>query len=225
MSALRAVGLLVGKDLVLELRTREMLSAMGVFALLVTVVFTFAFSPAPGQAAAVAPGMLWVTLIFASLLGLSRTFALEREERCLEALRLFPFDPALIYVAKAASTLLVLLAVEALVVPALAVLGGVSPGRAAGPLAVVLVLGSAGLVASGTLFSAMSVHTRMREVLLPVLLLPVAAPVLLSAAGATAQLLAGRPLAAILPGLRILAAFDVVIAVVGSVVFEYVLEE
>lgn len=225
MSGLRAVGLMVGKDLLLELRTRELVAAMGVFALLAAVVFTFAFSPSPAQAVGVTPGMLWVTLAFASILGLSRTFVLEREDRCLEALRLFPFDPALIYVAKAISTLLTLLAVEALVVPALIVFSGVPLGRAAGPLVLILVLGSVGLVVAGTLFSAMSVNTRMREVLLPILLLPVASPVLISAAGATARLLAGRPFVDALPGIRLLVAFDAVIAVVGYLVFEYVLEE
>lgn len=225
MNAARAVALLVGKDMALELRTREILSAMTVFALLAAVIFPAAFPASAQRAAEVLPGMLWVTVTFAAMLGLSRSFALEREQECLEALRLFPFDPALIYLGKAASTLLFLLAVEALLVPALAATAGVSVGKAAAPLALVLLLGSAGLVAAGTLFSAMSVNTRLREVLLPALLLPVAAPVLISATGTTAGLLAGRPLAAVMPGVRLLAACAAVFAVVGYATFEYVLEE
>jgi len=225
MSALAAVRLLVWKDLVLELRTKEILTAMTIFAMLVAVVFNFAFSPSPQQAAGLLPGMLWITLAFASTLGLSRSFVLERDQQCLEALRLFPFDPGLIYAGKVASNLLFLLAVELLVLPALAAIAGVPVLPAAAPLAVVLVLGSIGLVVVGTLFSAMSVNTRIREVLLPVLLFPLAAPVLISGTKATLGILAGGGLAAVMPGVRILIAFDAVFAVIGYLVFEYVLEE
>jgi len=225
VSPLAAVRHLVWKDLVLELRSREILTAMGVFALLVAVVFNFAFSPAPRDAARLVPGMLWVTLAFASILGLSRSFVLEREERCLEALRLFPVDPGLIYLGKLLSNLLYLLAVEALVLPALAVTAGLPLGGRLAPLAVVLLLGSVGLVAAGTLCSAMSVSTRMREVLLPVLLLPLAAPVLISGTRATLGLLAGQPWGPVMPGVRLLIAFDVLFSVVGYLVFEYVVEE
>lgn len=225
MNPLTAVRHLLWKDLVLELRTREILSAMIVFAMLVAVVFTFAFSPSAQQAVQLLPGMLWVTLAFASTLGLSRSFVLEREQQCLEALRLFPFDPSLIYLGKLLSNLLYLLAVEVLVLPALAVASGVSLTSALPSLALVLVLGSVGLVAMGTLFSAMSVHTRIREVLLPVLLFPLAAPVLISGVRAMLGLLAGRALADVMPGLRLLIAFDVIFVTVGALIFEYVLEE
>lgn len=225
MSALAAVRLLVWKDLVLELRTKEILTAMTVFAMLVAVVFNFAFSPSPQQAASLLPGMLWITLAFAATLGLSRSFVLEHDQQCLEALRLFPFDPGLIYAGKVAANLLFLFVVELLVLPALAAIAGVPVLPVAAPLAVILVLGSIGLVVVGTLFSAMSVNTRIREVLLPVLLFPLAAPVLISGTKATLGILAGRGLAAVMPGVRILIAFDAVFAVIGYLVFEYVLEE
>ncbi len=225
MGALSAVGLLVWKDLLLELRTKEILTAMAVFALLAAVVFNFAFSPSPAQAAALLPGMLWVTLAFAATLGLSRSFVLEREQQCLEALRLFPFDRSLIYLGKAAANLLFLLLVAALILPAMAALSGIALGSRLLPLAAVLLLGAVGLVAAGTIFSAMSVHTRIREVLLPVLLFPIASPVLIAGVKATAGILAGRPLGAVLPGLRILAVFDVLFLVLGYLVFEFLLEE
>lgn len=225
MSALGAVRHLVWKDLVLEWRGREILTAMVVFSMLVAVVFNFAFSPSPADAARLLPGMLWVTLAFASTLGLSRSFVLEHDHGAMEALRLAPFDPSLIYVGKVLANLLYLLAVEALLLPALAAIAGLSLRGEAAALALILVLGSLGLVAIGTLFSAMSVNTRIREVLLPVLVFPLAAPVLISGVRAMLGVLAGGGLPAILPGLRLLAAFDVVFLVVGYVVFEFVLEE
>lgn len=225
MSALAAVRHLVWKDLVLEWRGREILTAMVVFSMLVAVVFNFAFSPSPTDAARLLPGMLWVTLAFASTLGLSRSFVLEHDHGAIEALRLFPFDPSLIYVAKLLANLLYLLAVEALVLPALAAIAGISLAGSAAPLALILVLGSIGLVAVGTIFSAMSVNTRIREVLLPVLMFPLATPVLISGVRAMLGVLAGRPLGEVLPGLRILVAFDVIFLVVGYVIFEFVLEE
>lgn len=225
MDAVRAVRLLIWKDLVLELRTKEILTAMTVFAMLAAVVFNFAFSPTPQQAVELLPGMLWVTLAFAATLGLSRSFVLERDQQCLEALRLFPFDPSLIYLGKAAGNLIFLVAVELVVVPAMAVIAGVPLWPAALPLALVMVLGSVGLVAVGTIFAAMSVNTRMREVLLPVLMFPLAAPVLITGTKATLGILAGQGLLAVLPGLRILVVFDVLFAVLGYVIFEFVLEE
>ncbi|MDQ7842385.1 MAG: heme exporter protein CcmB [Armatimonadota bacterium] len=225
MSVLAAVRHLLWKDLVLELRTREILATMTLFALLVAVVFHFAFSPGPADAARLLPGMLWVTLAFASTLGLSRSFVLERDQQCLEALRLFPVDPGLIYAGKFASNLLYLLAVEALLLPALGGIAGVPLRPALGPLGAVLLLGSVGLVAVGTVFSAVSVHTGMREVLLPILLLPLASPVLINGARVTAGILSGRPWADLLPGVRLLIAFDVIFVVVGYLIFEYVVEE
>jgi len=225
VSAVGTVGQLLWKDLVVEWRGREILTAMLVFSMLVAVVFNFAFSPSPADAPRLLPGMLWVTLAFASTLGLSRSFVLEHDHGAIEALRLFPFDPSLIYAGKLLANLLYLLAVEILLLPALAAIAGVPLLASAGPLAVILVLGSIGLVAVGTIFSAMSVNTRIREVLLPVLLFPLAAPVLISGVRAMLSVLAGASWGAILPGLRILIAFDVVFLVVGYVIFEFVLEE
>ncbi len=225
MGALSAVRLLVWKDLTLEWRTKEILTAMAVFALLAAVIFNFAFSPSPDQALALLPGMLWVTVAFAATLGLSRSFVLERDQQCLEALRLFPTDRSLIYLGKVAANLLFMLLVEALILPAMAVISGITLGPKVLPLAAVLLLGTVGLVAVGTIFSAMSVHTRIREVLLPVLLFPIASPVLISGVRATAGILAGRPLADVMPGLRLLAVFDAMFLVIGYLIFEFLLEE
>ena len=225
MSALGAVRHLLWKDLVLEWRGREILTAMVVFSMLVAVVFNFAFSPSPADAARLLPGMLWVTLAFASTLGLSRSLVLEQDHGAIEALRLFPFDPSLIYVGKLLANLLYLLVVEALVLPALAAIAGIPLLGSAVPLVLILVLGSIGLVAVGTIFSAMSVNTHIREVLLPVLMFPLATPVLISGVRAMLGVLAGESLSAVLPGLRILVVFDVVFLVVGYVIFEFVLEE
>lgn len=225
MTALGAVRHLIWKDVVLEWRSREILTAMIVFSMLVTVIFNFAFSPSAADAPRLLPGMLWVTVAFASTLGLSRSFVLERDHGAIEALRLFPFDPSLIYVGKLVSNLLYLLAAEALLLPALAAIAGIRLAGILAPLALIMLLGSIGLVAVGTIFSAMSVNTRIREVLLPVLMFPLAAPVLISAVRATLGILTGNALGDVLPGLRILLAFDAIFLVVGYVIFEFVLEE
>lgn len=225
VTVIAAVRQLLWKDLLLEWRGREITTAMVVFSMLVAVVFNFAFSPTPADAVRLLPGMLWVTLAFASTLGLSRSFVLEHDHGAIEALRLFPFDPSLIYVGKLIANLLYLLVLEALILPALAAIAGISLRGSAGALALILLLGSVGLVAVGTIFSAMSVNTRIREVLLPVLMFPLAAPVLISGVRAMLGVLGGGSLASVLPGLRILMAFDVIFLVVGYLIFEFVLEE
>lgn len=223
MSYWRKTWALIAKDLALERRTREAFSVMFLFAVMVVVIFNFAFELRVDNVLQVAPGALWVAFAFAGVLGLNRSLAHEREDGCLEGLMLAPVDRGVIFVAKAVANLLFIGGTEVIILPLFTVLFGVSVLRA--DLLVVLLLGTVGLAALGTLLSAMAVHTRARDVLLPVLLLPISVPLLIAAARATAGLLDGVGLSGVAGWLQLLMAFDVVFAAVSYVLFEYVLEE
>jgi heme exporter protein B len=215
---------IAGKDLRIELRSRERLVAMGVFAVLVAVVFAFSLDPSV-RALTVAGAMLWVTVLFAGMLGLSRSFALEREEDVLTALMLAPVDPRAIFVGKLLGNLVIVLGVALVIFPVFALFFGLPMGPAAGGLAAVVVLATIGFMALGTLFSAMTVHTRLGETLLPILLLPLMIPVVIFAASATQRLLVGRPVAEVAGSLRMLLAFDLIFLIGCAVVFPAALEE
>ncbi|MDY7040226.1 MAG: heme exporter protein CcmB [Chloroflexota bacterium] len=222
MNYLRKVGAIVWKDLLTELRTREMVSSMLVFALLVLLIFSFAFELRVEQVMAVAPGVLWVTFTFAGMLGLNRAFVLEKDRGCLDGLLLSPVDRSAIYFGKVLGNTLFMLVVEAIALP-LFVLFFNLPFPPLLPL--IVFLGTVGFAGVGTLFSAMTVHTRAREVLLPVLLFPIVVPVIIAAVKLTAGLLDGLSLREIMHWLRLLVAFDVIFLAVAYMTFDYVVEE
>jgi heme exporter protein B len=215
---------IAGKDLRLELRSRERLTSMLVFAVLVAVVFNFALDPAV-RAGAVAGAMLWVTILFTGLLGLGRSFQLEREQDALTGLLLAPLDRSALYLGKLLANLTLLVVAEAIIVPVFALFFQLELGRALGWLALVVILASVGFMALGTLFSAISGSTRMGETLLPVLLFPLLLPVVIFAASATQRLLLGRPFAEVAGSVRMLGAFDIVFLVVCALLFGSVVEE
>jgi heme exporter protein B len=215
---------IVWKDVLAEWRTREMFGAMSVFALLVILIFNFAFELRADSAQQVAPGVLWVAVTFAGMLGLSRSFILEKDKGSLEGLLLAPVDRSAIYCGKMLSNVLFMLAVEVLILPIFTVLFNLSPGALPG-LAGVMALGTVGFAGVGTLFSAMAIHTRAREIMLPLLLFPVFVPAMLAAVKATAGLLDGRPLAEFAHWLNLLVVFDVVLIAAAFMTFDYVLEE
>jgi heme exporter protein B len=215
---------IAAKDLTLELRSRERLVSTLVFAVLVAVVFSFALDPSV-RARSIAGAMLWVTILFAGMLGLGRSFAPEREEDAMVGLLLTPADRGAIYLGKLVANLALLLVVEAVVFPVYALFFQLELGRSLPALAAVVVLGSVGFMALGTLFGAMTAGTRMGETLLPVLLVPLLMPVVIFAAGATQRLLLGRPAAEVAGSLRMLLAFDVLFVVVCTLAFGAVVEE
>jgi len=223
MGFLRKTWALIAKDLAVERRTREALTTMFVFSVMVVVILNFAFELRVENVRQVAPGALWVAFAFAGVLGLNRSLAREREDGCLEGLMLAPLDRTAIFVAKAVANLFFMLGSEAVVLPLFTVLFGMNVVRA--DLAAVILLGTVGLAAVGTLLAAMAVHTRARDVLLPILLLPVSVPLLIAAAKATGGLLDGAGLAGVAGWLQLLGAFDVLFAAVSYVLFEYVVEE
>jgi heme exporter protein B len=225
MSYLRKISAIVWKDIVAELRTKEMFSAMFVFAVLVIVVFNFAFDlRVSGQRVReVAPGALWVAFAFAGILGLNRAFASEKDGGCLEGLLLAPVDHTAIYFGKMISTALFMVVVEALMLPVFTAFFGVNLFDLR--LVFVVLLGTVGFAGVGTILSAMTAQTRAREVLLPILLLPVAAPVLIAAVKATSGILDGLTMAEIATWWQLLLAFDVLFPAVAFMTFDFIVKE
>jgi heme exporter protein B len=225
MSYLRKVSAIVWKDIVAELRTKEMFSAMFVFAVLVIVVFNFAFDlrVSGERVRQVAPGALWVAFAFAGILGLNRAFVAEKDRGCLEGLLLAPVDHTAIYFGKMISTVLFMLIVEALMLPVFTAFFGVNLFDLR--LVFIIVLGTVGFASVGTILSAMTAQTRAREVLLPILLLPVAAPVLIAAVKATSGILDGLTMAEISLWWQLLLAFALLYPAVAFMTFDFIVKE
>jgi heme exporter protein B len=225
MGYLRKVLAIVWKDIVAELRTKEMFSAMFVFAVLVIVVFNFAFDlrVTGERVREVAPGALWVAFAFAGILGLNRAFVAEKDSGCLEGLLLAPVDHTAIYFGKMISTVLFMLVVEALMLPVFTAFFGVNLFDLG--LVLIIVLGTLGFAGVGTILSAMTAQTRAREVLLPILLLPVAAPVLIAAVKATSGILDGQTMAEVALWWQLLLAFDVLFPAVAFMTFDFIVKE
>lgn len=220
---LRSIGAVVWKDLVAELRSRELLSAMLVFALLVILIFNFALELDVRTRNTITSGVLWVTFAFAGTLGLNRSMALEKDRGCLDGLLLAPVDRSALYFGKALGNLFFMLIVEAIVLPVYSVLYNTNlfnPG-----LIAVILLGSIGYTAVGTLLASMAVQTRTRDVLLPILLFPVIIPVLVAAVKASNAFLSGYEMAEIWPWLNLLIVYDVIFTAVALMTFDYIVEE
>lgn len=223
-SFFKAVMAIVQKDLSAELRSRELLSAMLVFSMLVILIFNFALELNIEVRRSVAAGVLWTTFAFAGTLGLNRSMAVEKDRGCMDGLLLAPVDRSAIFFGKAISNLAFMLIVEAIVIPLYAVLYNETRIFRLDFL-LILLLGSIGYIAVGTLLSAMSVQTRTRDVLLPILLFPVAVPVLLASVKASGGLIEGAAFSEILTPFNLLLAYDVIFIAVAFMVFDYVVEE
>jgi len=223
MRFLRQVAAIIHKDIIAELRTKEMFSSMFVFALLTVIIFNFAFELRVADAATIAPGVLWVSVTFAGMLGLNRSFVQEIDKGCLDGLLLAPIDRSAIYLGKMAGNFLFIVVVEIIILPIFSALFNVNLIQ---PLILIVVLlGTLGFSGVGTLFSAMAVHTRAREVFLPILLFPVVVPALIAAVKLTSGLLDGRALADLANWMQLLVAFDIILLAVSFMTFDYVVEE
>src|SRR5947209_2394430 len=221
MIFLEQVITILWKDVRYELRSKQMWTGMGLFALLVLVIFNFTFDLRVDNAAAIAPGALWVAFVFASLLGLGRTIAAEREIGSMDRLLLCPVDRKAIYLAKLLGNMLFIGVVEIIALPIFAVLFNVP--LLVGELLPIVLLGTLGIAAVGTLFSAMAAATRARELLLPILIFPLIVPVVIGAVRATGALLA--PTVNEPPWTGLIIAFDIIFLTVSMLTFEYVIEE
>ena len=211
------------KDIIAELRSKETIVSVLVFALLVIVIFNFAFGTDRELMTAVAPGILWVAFAFAGVLSLNRAFIPEKEEGCLEGLMACPVSREAIYVGKMLSSLIFMLIVEAITLPIFALLFNLPVLSL--EIITTTILATVGFVAVGTLFSALSVNTKAREMVLPILFLPIAVPVIICAVKASELALAGESWGSLSSWLQIIVAFDVIFLVASYLTFNFVVEE
>lgn len=216
---------LIWKDLQIELRTKETITSLLMLGVLTLLVLSFAFDPTTEMRQAAAPGVLWVAIIFAGMLAINRSLLRERDADCLQGLLLAPLDRGTIYLAKTLGNLVVMIAAEAILVPIFILFFNLPLWHTIISLAPVLGLGLLGFVAIATLFAAISLRTRAREVMLPLLMMPLATPLFLACIQASASLLKDEPFTAAIHWINLLIAFDVIFLVVGWLAFEYVVEE
>ena len=222
---LTAAWLVARKDLKIEFRTRTAFLAVLVFAILGVAIFYFAWDSTAVAAIDLAPGVLWVIFTFSGLLSLQRSFGAEQSERALDGLLLAPIDREAIFLGKALANLVFVAGIQLVTIPAVALLYNLPLGRTIVILLAIALLAAVGLVAVGTLFSAMAANTRLAELLLPMLSLPFFVPVVYGAAQATSTLLAGRSTTEAWPFLKLLIAFDLVFLFACTLAFPFTLEE
>jgi heme exporter protein B len=220
---LRTTLAIYAKDVRLEARTKETLGAVLAFAIIIAFIFGFAFDPAPHIVAVVGPGIVWVAYIFTGILGMNRTFALERDRGTLDGLLLAPVGREAVYAGKLASTATLMIVVEALLFPVFLVLFDLDLFNIW--FVLVTLAATVGFATVGTLFSAIAAHTRAREVMLPLLFLPIVLPVIIGAVTSTGEALDGNGWDGVGKWLQFIVAFDVVFLVLSSWAFEFVLEE
>ena len=217
------ISALLWKDIVLEARTKDIVVAMLIFSLLIILVFNFAIDPAPQRLALVAPGILWIAFVFGGVLGLTRSFALEKENSNMHGLMLAPVSRDTIFFGKTLAIFLLMLLVEAVVLPIFAVFYNLS--LATPELVPVIVLATLGIATVGTVFSAMAVNTRAREVMLPLLFLPVALPIIIAAVEATGVVIQDSGMGDLGRWLPFLATFDAIFLVVCPIAFHLIIED
>lgn len=214
---------MVWKDIVLELRSRELVASVVVFGLLLVVVFNFALRPSPGQAATLAPGILWVSFAFAATLAMNRAFLREQEAGALEGLLLSPVSRDAIFLAKAATSFIFMLLIEAVLLPAYAVMLQFSALSWA--LGAVILLATLGFALIGTLFSALAAQTRSREIMLPVLFFPIMTPVIIAAVAASTRAVGGESFTGLGRWLLLIGVFDALFLVICPWVFSFIVED
>lgn len=219
----RDIATLLWKDLLTEFRTKEITISILVFALLTIVIFNFTFEPGPEKIGIVAPGVLWVAFSFSGVLGLNRTFIIEKERGGIQGLILCPVEREALYLGKAAGSFIFMCFMEIIILPIFSILLNLPifmPG-----LIVIAFLFNIGFVALGTLFSAIAVNTRARDFMLPLLFFPVVTPLLIAAVKSSSMVISGEPWSDTLSWLWRIVAFDAIFLVIATFIFEFVLEE
>jgi heme exporter protein B len=213
------------KDARAELRGRQATVSTLFFAALVLLLFGFALGPDARRLTDAAPGLLWLAIVFGSLLSVTRLHQLEVEDGALDELARYPVERHAIYLGKMLAGLVVVVVLGFLLLPVVAILYGISLAEAWPALAATVLLGAVGLAAVGTFYAGLTVRMAAREVMLPLLMLPVVAPLLLAAVKATTAALLGDPLGDLGAWLQLLVAFDLVMIVAGAATYGYLLEE
>ncbi len=224
MRFLRQSLTIAAKDLRSEWRAKEALNSSVAFALVILLLFSFAFEPTEEQTRQIAGGLLWLAFAFAGALILNRSFARELPNDCLDALIAAPLTGAALFLGKLLANFVLLAAVELISLPVFGIFYDVNWTRQLGPLLEVMALGTWGMTVVGTLFSALTVNLRLRELMLPMLVYPVMLPALLAAVQLTSPLVMGQPLAGdLMVWLRLLVAFDVIFTALALALVETVL--
>ena len=224
MNPWSAALLIAGKDLRMELRSKDALNAAVAFSLAMLLLFSFAFDPDSEQAREIAGGLLWLVFTFAGTLLLNRSFARELPNDCLESLLASPIPAVSLLFGKATANWVLLLLVELLCLPVFGIFYNISWARQFGMLVLVLVLASWGIAVVGTVFGALTVNLRLREVMLPVLVYPILIPSLLGAILLSAHLIGGQPMNEDLQAwLRLLVGFDIIFSLLTAALADKVL--
>jgi heme exporter protein B len=222
---LNQIAAIVWKDFVTELKTRELLSAMFIFALLVILIFIFSINLSIVKASEVGPGILWVAFLFAGTIGLNRSFMLEKENGCLMGLMLVPADRTAIYFGKLISNLIFLSIMELFILPLFMIFFNIDLLSHLGPLLIVVFLGTLGFCALGTLLSSLSSNLKTREIMLPILLYPLLIPIVIGAVRMTGQILDGVELFDMMKWIGLTASFDIIYIGVSIMTIDHILEE
>ena len=222
---MRAAFAIFRKDLLLEMRGKEVVATLTVFSFLVLTLFSFTAAPGSPSPREMAPGILWITFLFAGMLGLGRAFDRERENGCFTGLLLAPCDRMQVYWGKCLSTLAFLMVFQAILWPIFGLLYGYSPIQRISMAWSGIILGDMGFVFLGVMLSTVTIHARARAMILPLLLLPLSLPVLVCGVRVLTLALEGGSWAQALTWIGRLAAFDIIFLVVGSVLFPLVVDE
>ncbi len=213
------------KDVLSEFRSKETLSSMLIFCMIVVIIFNFMLEPGSTLIREMVPGILWIAITFAGILGLNRSFIYEVDQGCLLGLLLCPVDHVVIYFGKMLGNFIFMIIMEIILLPLMVVLFNLSIWSVLAPLSLILFLGTLGFSAVGTLLSAISVNTRAREILLPILLFPVTIPILMAAVKSTNQLFQNGSFDEAIPWIKLLIGFDIIFLTVSALLFEYVVED
>ena len=219
MSMLSAIWMVFRKDLKLELRTGEILVSTTFFSVLVTVMTSLSFYLDDVTARKIAPGVLWISIAFSGVLAMGRSWTRERDHDVVRGLLLSPLPRPAIFLGKALGVFSFLTLVELVLVPLVAVLYRFPMALAFGPVLLLVILGSVGFASAGTLFAAMGVRTRTKELVLSVVLFPLISPALLSGVVATRELLGGASFSEVMNWVRVLCAFDLIFVAMGALLF------
>jgi len=219
------VAVILWKDLLTEVRSKEMVFSMLVFSLMVAVIFNFSFPPGSDFIQDAAPGILWMTFIFASLLGMNRTFVYEVDKGCMQGLMLAPIDRIVIYISKLLVNFIFITLVELIALPLFGIFFKLDVLTSPGQLALVMLVSTLGFTIIGTLFSAIAVNTKTREVMLPILHFPVSIPVIICAVQATTAIFQEQAWSVVWGWTKIVIFFDVIFFIVAFWTFEFILEE
>ena len=221
---MKPITSIIFKDIVIEMRNKESVSSMLMFGILVIVIFSFAFEPSSVERALIAPGILWVAFSFAAILGLNRSLAMEIDNDCLQGLLLAPISRGDLYLGKVASNFTFIMIAELIVLPVFVVFNNLRFNLAFLEIAAIAALGTLAIASVGTILSTIAANTRMKEVMLPVLQIPLTLPVVIAAVEATGMVLSGET-QQISSWLYLLAGFSIVYLTLSYLVFDFIVEE